>query len=284
MKTVHELFLLGKTRLSRLPQTDPAIEAKLLLLKSASLTEQEFLTYPEQPVSRPAEGLFRRMINQRLERRPLAYLVGEKEFWSLPFTVFPGVFIPRPETETIVERVKALSSGRKENIADIGTGSGVLAVVLAKELPRARIVATDVSRKALRAAELNAARHRVSSVILAEGNLFAPLEALALKGRLHFLVSNPPYVTEKDWRLCQPEIRRHEPKRALVPGKTGLEFIHRLIRGAAEYLRPSGYLLFEVGAGQADQALSWLDRRWDNLRVTNDLGGTPRVVECRRAA
>jgi release factor glutamine methyltransferase len=283
LKTVHELFLQGKTRLKRLPQADPTLEAKILLGKAASLAEAEFFANPERPLSRAMEDRFMKLIDKRLERRPLAYLTGEKEFWSLPFAVFPGVFIPRPETEVIVERVKALSSGQKENIVDIGTGSGSLAVSLAKELPLARIVATDISRRALRAAILNASRHNVLSVTFVQGSLFAPLKALSLKGRLHFLVSNPPYVSEKEWRFCQPEIRRHEPKKALVPGKTGLEFIRRLIQGAAEYLRLSGYLLFEIGEDQADQALSWLDRRWKNIKVTNDLAGTPRVVECRRA-
>jgi release factor glutamine methyltransferase len=283
LKTVQELFLQGKTRLRRLPQADPALEAKILLGKAASLTEGEFFASPGRPLSRATEDRFWKLIDKRLERQPLAYLTGEKEFWSLPFAIFPGVFIPRPETEVIVERVKALSSGQKENIVDIGTGSGSLAVSLAKELPLAHIVATDISRKALRAAILNASRHNVLSVTFVQGSLFAPLKALSLKGRLHFLVSNPPYVSEKEWRFCQPEIRRHEPKKALVPGKTGLEFIRRLIQGAAEYLRLSGYLLFEIGEGQADQALSWLDRRWENIKVTNDLAGTPRVVECRRA-
>lgn len=283
VKTVRELHLLGKSRLQRLPQADPAFEAKILLLKAASLKEHEFFACPDRSLPSTAENCFLRMIEKRLERRPLAYLTGEIEFWSLPFTIFPGVFIPRPETELIVERVKALSSGEKEIVVEIGTGSGVIAVSLAKELPLGRFVATDVSRKALQAARLNAMRHNVRSVTFIQGSLFAPLKALSLKGRVHFLVSNPPYISERDWRLCQPEIRSHEPKKALVPGKTGLEFIHRLIQGAAEYLRPSGYLLFEIGAGQADQALSLLDRRWENIEVTNDLAGTPRVVECRRA-
>ena len=262
---------------------DPALEAKALLLKAASLTEDEFFRAPGRRLSRATEDRFLKLIGKRLERRPLAYLTGEKEFWSLPFVVFPGIFIPRPETEIIVERAKALSSGRVESIADIGTGCGSLAVSLAKELPLARIVATDISRKALRAARLNALRHSVSSVTFVQGSLFAPLKALSLEGRLDFLVSNPPYVSEKDWRSCQPEIRHYEPKKALVPGPTGIEFISRLILGAAEFLRLSGYLLFEIGEGQAGRALSLLDRRWEKIKVTNDLAGIPRVVECRRA-
>jgi release factor glutamine methyltransferase len=283
MKTVQELFLQGETRLKRLTLAEPTLESKILLLKAASLTEAEFFASPGRPLTRAAEDRFWRLIDKRLKRRPLAYLIGEQEFWSLPFTVSPGVFIPRPETEVIVERVKALSSGQEENIADIGTGSGSLAVSLAKELALARIVATDVSRRALRTAILNASRHNVSSVTFIQGSLFAPLKDLSLEGRLHFLVSNPPYVSEKEWRSCQPEIRLHEPKRALVPGKTGMEFIRRLIQGAARYLRHSGYLLFEIGEGQVDSALSRLDRRWEYIKVTNDLAGIPRVVECRRA-
>jgi release factor glutamine methyltransferase len=283
MKTVRELYLLGKSRLERLPQANPAVEAKMLLLRAASLKEQEFFACPDWPLPSPAEHRFLRMIEKRLERWPMAYLTGETEFWSLPFLVFPGVFVPRPETELIVERVKALSSGEKEVVVEIGTGSGIIAVSLARELPLGRFVATDVSRKALQAARLNALRHNVRSVTFIQGDLFTPLQALSLKNRVHFLISNPPYVSEKDWRRCQPEIRSHEPKKALVPGKTGLEFIHRLIQGAAEYLRPAGYLLFEIGAGQANAVRVSLDDAWKDVKITRDLAGIPRVVECRKA-
>lgn len=282
VKTVRELVLEGATSLRRLRGADPALEAKILLLKCASLTEHDFLASPDRPVPKTAENRYLKLIQKRLERWPLAYLTGEQEFWSLPLTVFPGVFIPRPETELLVERVMALSSGKKEIIAEIGTGSGALAVALAKELPRAYIVASDISRKAIQAAKLNASRHKVSSVTVVQGSLFEPLRSLSLKGRLHFIVSNPPYVSEKDWRLCQPEIRSHEPKRALVPGKTGHEFIGRLIQSAAEYLRPLGYLIFEIGEGQADRVQSLLGDRWRSIKITNDLGGIPRVVECRK--
>jgi release factor glutamine methyltransferase len=281
VKTVRELVLEGTTSLQRLRGADPGLEAKVLLLKCASLTEHDFLASPDRTVPKAVENRYLKLIQRRLERWPLAYLTGEKEFWSLPLTVFPGVFIPRPETELLVERVKALSSGQKEIIAEIGTGSGALAIALAKELPRASIVATDFSRRAIRAAKLNASRHKVSSVTVVQGSLFEPLRALSLRGRLDFIVSNPPYVSEKDWRVCQPEIRAHEPKRALVPGKTGREFIGRLIQGAAEYLRPVGYLIFEIGEGQADRVLSLLGDRWTRIKITNDLAGIPRVVECR---
>lgn len=219
MKTVRKAFLQAVTEMRSLPGLNPALEAKLLLLKATALSEQEFWASPDRPLSRGEENLYRAFVRRRLDGWPLAYLTGEKEFWSRQFTVFPGVFIPRPETELLVERVTALSSGKRELIADIGTGSGAIAVSLAKELPRARIVATDVSPRALRAAALNAERLEAPSVTFFRGSLFAPLRALSLEGRVQFLVSNPPYVAEKDWRLSGPEIREHEPKTFLFPEK-----------------------------------------------------------------
>lgn len=282
MKTVREVFLQGKTRLQRLPGVNAALEARILLLKSAALSEQEFWASQDRPLPEAAESRYWLFVRKRLDRWPLAYLTGEKEFWSRPYLVFPGVFIPRPETELLVERVRALSAGKPEIIVEIGTGSGAIAVSLAKELPQARIIATDISLRALKAAALNAARHDALRVAFTQGDLFAPLKARSLEGRVHLLVSNPPYVSEADWRLCAPEIREHEPKRALVPGTTGLEFIRRLARGSGEFLRPGGRFVLEIGDKQAESVLSLLDRSWEDIRVSNDLNGIPRVVECRK--
>lgn len=221
-------------------------------------------------------------MNSRLCGVPLAYLTREKEFWSLPLRILPGVFIPRPETELIVDKVLELSLIKGETIIDIGTGSGNIALALAKELPEARIIATDISAKALRLAKLNALKHNAAKITFVQGNLFSALKGLNLEEKCDFVVSNPPYVPAGEWETLSREVREHEPRRALVPGKTGFEFIRRLIKGAAVYLRAGGHLLFEIGQGQRDAALLLFDERWREVESFDDLAGIPRVVKARK--
>jgi release factor glutamine methyltransferase len=165
-------------------------------------------------------------------------------------------------------------------IADIGTGSGNIAISLARELPDAQIVASDISKTALKVARMNAQNLRVSNVTFAQGSLFTPLDRFKLQGKCDFIVSNPPYVAQKDWETVQPEVRDFEPKRALVAGKTGLEFIQKLVKGAPAYLKPGGYLVFEIGYGQEPDVLSLFSKsnKWSSVRCFDDLSGISRVV------
>lgn len=223
-----------------------------------------------------------RMVERRLEGVPLAYVLGEKEFWSMLFEVAPGVLVPRPETELLVEKVADLSSKKEELVVDIGTGSGIVAVSLAKELPEARIVATDVSARALKSAGRNACIHGVSSITFARGSFFSPLEKLGLEKKCDFVVSNPPYVSEKEWDTLPAEIKDHEPKPAIVAGESGLECIVRLVRQAPDFLKPGGYLCLEIGWGQQDGVLSLFGESWEEPACFNDLNGIPRVVVGRK--
>jgi len=278
LSTVYELFLKGKSRLKTLPQAQPSLEAKLLLLKCASLCEEEFVSEPEKEISKKVEHAYFELIAKRRARIPLAYLTGYKEFWSKHFHIFPGVFIPRPETELLVEKVVELSSRKNEILVDIGTGCGNIAISLASELPWARVYGTDISRKALRVAELNAKFHGIASITFLYGDLFFSLKKLALHEKCDFIVSNPPYVSEKEWMRLGPEIKEFEPKQALVPGRTGLEFVGRLIRESLPFLKPAAYLLFEIGRGQARKVVSQFDSRWKDIKIFNDLRGIPRVI------
>ena len=282
MSSIRELLFQGRRLLRHLPHTDPGLESRLLLQKAAGLAELDVLSASERPVPAIAERRFLKLVEERRARVPLAYLTGEKEFWSIPFKVFPGVLIPRPETELLVEKVIELSSKKREWIVDIGTGSGNIVVSLAKELPRARIIAADISRRALKAARFNAERQKVASIMFVEGNLFRGLLNVVSRGSVDFIVSNPPYVSAREWRTLEPEIRLFEPKRALVPGPTGFEFIRRLVRGAPDFLRSGGHLLFEVGQGQAGRVLSLFDSRWADVEIFKDLRGSPRLVAARK--
>lgn len=278
MSTLQELFSKGKSLLKDLP--NPALEVKLLLLESTSIQEEQFYSFPENKLSRAEERRFYKLVSKRLTGFPLPYLTGVKEFWSIPFSVSPGVLIPRPETELIVEKVLELSLRENETIVDIGTGCGNIAVSLAKELPQARIVATDTAKKALRLAKLNASRHKISNIIFARGSLFSALKKLRLEGKCDFIVSNPPYITEEEWPKLDVEIKNHEPKSALVAGKSGLEVISKLIQRAPPYLKPGGFLLVEIGIGQRDKVLSFFDSSsvWEKVNFFKDLNGISRAV------
>ncbi len=278
MTTLQELFSQGRSLLKDLP--NPALEAKVLLLKSTSIQEGQFYSFPENKLSRAEEKRFYKLVSKRLAGLPLPYITEVKEFWSIPFRVSPGILIPRPETELIVEKVLEFSSRKKETVVDIGTGCGNIAVSLAKELPQARIVATDTAMKALRLAKLNASQQKISNIIFARGSLFSALSRLRLEGKCDFIVSNPPYVTEEEWPKLDAEIRNHEPKSALVAGKSGLEVIHKLIQGAPLYLKPGGCLLVEIGAGQKDKVMSFFDSSsvWEKASFVKDLNGISRVA------
>jgi release factor glutamine methyltransferase len=280
LSSVRELAARGRDLLRGLPRTDPALESRLLLQKAAGLDEVRFWARPESAVALPARRAFLALVRRRRAGVPLAYLTGEREFWSLPFAVAPGVLIPRPETELLVEKALEFAPRGGSVIVEIGTGSGAVAVALAKELPRARVVAADVSRRALAVARENAARHG-AAVTFAASNLFRGLTRLMPAEGADLIVSNPPYVAEAEWPGLPPEVRR-EPRKALVAGPTGLEFMSRLIAGAAPWLKPGGRLLFEVGRGQARRALGLFGPGWDEARAFKDLRGIRRVVAARK--
>ena len=242
------------------------------------------MTSLDKSVSKAQEKCFNRLISKRLTGIPLPYLTEFKEFWSVPFKVAPGVLIPRPETELLVEKVLDYSSGDDEIIVDIGTGCGNIAISLAMELSSTRILATDISRKALRLARMNASSQQVSNVTVAAGSLYAPLEKLQLEEKCDFIISNPPYVSEAEWETLNDGIRDHEPKRALMAGKTGLEVIKPLIQGAPVYLKPGGFLLFEIAYNQRDEVQPILNSFpvWQDVRFHKDLAGADRVASARK--
>ncbi len=283
MKSLRELYGRGRALLRGLPGTDPALESRLLLQAASGIGPAAFWSSPEAGVPGAVERRFLALIARRRARFPLAYILGEREFWSLSFAVTPAVLVPRPETELLVEKALAFAPrGKAALIVEIGTGSGAVAVALARELPDARIVATDISRRALAVARANAARHG-ARVEFAATDLLRGLTDRFGPAGADLVVSNPPYVAEGEWPSLPPEVRR-EPKRALVAGPTGLEFTRRLISGAAGLLRPGGRLLFETGRGRARASLRLFDAAWDEKQAFKDLRGIDRVVAARKRA
>jgi release factor glutamine methyltransferase len=219
---------------------------------------------------------------------PAQYITGHQEFWGLDFIVSPAVLIPRPETEHVVEAVLELAKrdgrGRPSlhdlRIVDVGTGSGAIALALAKELPTAEIHATDISPEALEIARANAERHELTSRIeFHRGDLLGGLP----QALFDFVVSNPPYVGDSEEESVQLEVRKFEPRNAVFAGPTGVEVIERLIPQAREALRPGGWLVFEISGTIADRVRSRLSSwDWHEVAIRNDLQGIARVAIARR--
>jgi release factor glutamine methyltransferase len=245
----RELYNLtaGRFRKEGIPEAD--LEAELLLRSFLGL-DRAGLFLDERRFAGNELAKFEKLVVRRLAREPLAYITGEKEFWSLSFKVSPDVLIPRPETELLVEKVLDLIketgkfSGR---ILDLGTGSGIVAAALASELPEAEIVAVDSSSAVLEVASENIARHGFSErVTMVEGDWFGPLRP---NHQFDIIVSNPPYVAESTCDNLQPELD-FEPRKALFAGIDGLDAYRRMVPEAGNYLKTGGFLLFEIGAEQ----------------------------------
>jgi len=291
-----------------------ALAAELLLMHVLGRDRAWLYAHPETLLETEIARKYFELVAQRAAGTPTQYLTGKQEFWGLEFQVTPAVLIPRPETEHIVEvaleRLGELRAQRRPShsadsgsggagsqaarikndsldscrIADVGTGSGCIAVALAHELPHSEIFATDISSPALDVARRNAARHGAAERIsFIECNL---LDALSNEARgFDLIVSNPPYVSRGDETQLPREVREHEPPEALFCGPTGAEIYAPLIAQSAELLRRGGLLVLEIGYGALDRVRPLLDEfpAWSEIRVTNDLAGIPRVISAERA-
>jgi release factor glutamine methyltransferase len=263
---------------------EPArLEAQVLLAHTLHCDRVRLYMNFDRPLHPDELTAYRQLIQRRLAGEPLAYLVGEQEFWSLGFRVTPDVLIPRRDTETVIEVVLDAVPDRAATlrIADVATGSGVLAVTLARELEQARVVATDLSEAAAAVARDNAARLGVADrVEVRVGDLLAPLAGEVFD----ILVSNPPYVRAAEIAGLAREVRR-EPHLALDGGPDGLACLRRIISGAARHLAPGGLLALEHGFDQDADVRQLIDATgaFAPAQTRSDLGGNPRVTFARRA-
>lgn len=257
-------------------------DVELLLCHTLGRDRAWLLAHIREPLSDEHSGIFKQTIDRRVQREPLQYITGNQEFWGLDFAVTPDVLIPRPETELIIEAVLGFSKKDQElTIIDLCTGSGCIAVSLAKELRAARVFATDKSRKALDVARENAHRYGVSDRIrFLEGDLFGPLDELDIIGQADITVANPPYVPSGDYSTLQAEVRDYEPKMALVAGPDGTEIHQRILDEAPHFLKSNGHLIMEMGIGQSG-ALVHSIRETGAFAVPDvlrDLAGIERVI------
>ena len=250
MKTIAELLADAALALGSVSES-PRLDAEVLLSKATSKTRTYFRAWPEKMLSQQEEADFLGLLEKRMCGHPIAHLTGTREFWSKEFMVSANVLIPRPETELLVElALKLMPPGQPAHIADLGTGSGAIAVTLALELPKANITALDISTGALQIAEANAARLGARNVRFVHSDWFADLPS---EERFDLIVSNPPYIAEGDPHLTQGDVR-FEPRLALTSGPDGLGAIRRIVKEAPIRLNPGGWLLFEHGYDQAGRA------------------------------
>jgi release factor glutamine methyltransferase len=275
----------------------PRLDAEVLLAHARSCQRIELYTAFDEIAGDQLRSEYRQLVKRRSEGVPVAYLVGRKEFYSLSFQVSPDVLIPRPETEHLIVALldKAKSSalstphfapgeGAALQIADVGTGSGILAVCAAKHLPRAQVTAVDISAAALAVARQNAAALGVADrITFVESDLLA---ALPEDGLFDFVLSNPPYVGEEEFAQLERDVREHEPRLALVAGPRKVEVIERLIPQAAQHLRPGGWLLMEISPMIADavQQLFTADGRFTAISIERVLAQQQRYVVAQRAS
>lgn len=261
-------------------------DAELLLAHVLLKDRTWVFTHVQDTLESGAEILYQQLIDRRACREPLQYIVGKQEFWGLEFMVTQDVLIPRPETELVVEAaIGCLRGASTAAILDLCTGSGCIAVSLAKEFPAARVFAADRSAPALAVARENARKHGVNGHIrFLEGDLFGPLEELDLCGQIDVITANPPYIGSGELGTLQPEVRDFEPEMALISGPAGTEFHKRIISEAPAFLKQAGTLIMEMGIGQAETLIAMADetRAYKKPEVLKDLAGIERVILLRR--
>ena len=301
-KSIRALLKWGIGQLREAHVPSYTLAAELLLLHVLGRDRTWIYSHPEEELSAADAGRYSALLRRRADGEPTQHLTGKQEFWGFEFEVTPDVLIPRPETEHVVEvaldrlAVGEIRAGRRQplageglHIADVGTGSGCIAIALAKELPAATLVATDISPAALAIARRNAQRHTVATRVhfvecnRLEGLLNPPLATRHSPLLFDLIVSNPPYIGRREAGTLMREVREYEPEVALYGGEKGYEFYAGLIAQAAMHLKPGGILVVELGQDSLPAVQPLLEAsNWTNIGVTKDLAGIPRVLAADR--
>ena len=278
MKTISETLNLAIQELRAAGVPNDLLDSQTLL--AAALGKDRtylIINFSEQLTSEALEK-YQALINRRTTGEPLQYITGRQEFFGLEFMVTPDVLIPRPETELLVEETLRLAQGINQPlIIDVGTGSGCIAIALAREIEAAKVIATDISGGALRVAQSNAQKHELQNQLeFIESDLFSGIEAGT---KADLIVSNPPYIAAKEMPGLQREVRDWEPKTALTDFGDGLEFYRRLLHEAPAYLKPGGYFICEMGYDQSGKIQALVDRKvWSQPNILSDLQGIARIM------
>jgi release factor glutamine methyltransferase len=278
LTTLKQAFDAALRRLEQADTPSPRLSAELLLMFTLGCTRAYLFTYPERELTDDEIARYGEAIARRCTGEPAQYITGHQEFFGRDFLVSPAVLIPRPETEHLIEAMLELFSRESRlDILDVGTGSGCIAVTLAKEFPRSRLIAVDISPEALDIAQANAARLE-ARVEFTQSDL---LSGLAPEREFDVIVSNPPYVGELESDKVQRQVKDFEPHIAVFGGQHGMDMIHRLLPQAWQHLKPGGWFLMEIGYSTTEPVRSAM-HAWSNFRIIPDLQGIPRVVVARK--
>ena len=278
--SISHLLTWARDILTKAGVPSPQADAEWTLAHVLECARSEL---PVRQITPAQNATYCTLIHRRAERIPLQHLLGNTEFYGLPFRTTPDALIPRPETETLIEvTLNRLKNCTNPRILDIGTGSGIIAITLSKARPESRVIATDISRKALCLARQNARLNRVTDRIsFLQTDLLTPF---AKPESFNAILSNPPYIPGNTIDALQPEVRIHDPRLALDGGCDGLDFYRKIIPAGIPLLAPGGFLGLEIGPDQTRAVTQLLNRHMDLTRITThtDLGGYPRVVLAHR--
>ncbi len=294
MNTIRDILNWASEYLKSLNIPSARLDSEVLLSFTLNKDRTYLYKNPESRIQNPELSKFKELIERRGKREPVSYITGEKEFWSLKFKITRDTLIPRPETEILVQAVLDIISGQwsvvsgQLNILDIGTGSGNIAVSIAKESPESHVFTVDKSDSALSVAKENAIIHNVAGrITFLKGDLYIPFNPPSppfvrggKEGLFDIIVSNPPYIPTGDIEGLMPEVRDWEPRWALDGGKDGLEIIRKIIKDAPIFLKSEGFLAMEIGFGQADEVRRIIKAadKFSDIRFVKDLAGINRVV------
>jgi release factor glutamine methyltransferase len=251
------------------------LDAEILLCQVLNQPRSHLRAWPDKPLQPEQLIAFQALLTQRQQGTPIAYITGNREFWSRDFLVSPDVLIPRPDTELLIElSLQLLPTTEPVEIIDLGTGSGIIAITLATELPRAQVSATDLSLAALQIARLNADKHHVCNIDFYHSNWFIDIP----ETKFNLIISNPPYIAEDDTHLQQGDVR-FEPQTALTAPEQGLADIKIIADSARSHLKSGGHLLIEHGYNQQQQVQNlFRTMHYDKVQTYKDLSGQPRVT------
>lgn len=262
------------------------LETELLLMAALDCRRETLMTWPEREVAAEPAVLFERFVARRRRGEPIAYITGRRAFWDFELSVSPAVLIPRPETELLVEVCLELAAARSgaQTLLDLGTGSGAIAIALARSDPRFKVLGVDVSTEALAVARSNARRLAGGNLSFVEGSWLSPLVRAALAEEVDIIAANPPYIAPQDVHLEEGDLR-FEPPLALSCGERGLSAFRLIVEQSSSVLKPGGWLVFEHGCDQREAVAALMSRAgFCDVECLQDLAGLDRVTRGRRAS
>ena len=273
----------SETQLTQAGIISPRLDSEVLLAHTLKLSRIELFIYSERILNETEKNCAEINVKRRQQREPVSLITGHKEFWSLDFVVDKNVLTPRPETELLIETALNSISSASKNILDLGTGSGVLAIVMAKEINECAVTAIEIDTKALKIAKKNATNHGMRDKIKF---LCKDLREADWEGPYSMILSNPPYISSIDIEKIMPEVRYYEPRKALDGGVMGMEFYKTIIPRAIDQLEKNGILILEIGHNQAYEVTALLDQSsgYQKIEVIKDYSGYDRVVKAQKGS